>query len=119
MSTVPALADYREQLLTKIKTLHETIWEHRLPEARINAWLGNFGNDGTDPVTERTHAHALHLLSQFMYFGNKELRALLVALFRDLFRYPVIQDLRAARNGTLDGAAINDAFLRELRATRH
>lgn len=109
--------DYRERLMGNLKVLNETVWERRMSEPRIEAWLGNFSTS-VPADTEKNALHALHLLSQFMYFGNRELKALLLALYRDLYRYPIIQDIRKRENDTLDSDVIYRAFVEELKATR-
>ena len=79
----------RDELLAKIKTLNETIWDRRAPEPHINDWLANFSAPANGTEDERT-LHALYLLSQFMYFGSRQMRELMRVLFRDLYRYPIV-----------------------------
>lgn len=106
----------RQELLDKIKTLNEKIWEGRAGRPAVEAWLANFVDDWSDDPSEKLHA--LFLLSHFMYFGDDEIRVLLRALFRDLFRYPIVEQLRKAADGTLDGDALNRAFAMELARSR-
>lgn len=114
---MPPLDDYRERLMGNLKVLNETIWERRMPEPRIEAWLKNFATS-VPADSEKNSLHALHLLSQFMYFGSRELKALLLALYRDLYRYPLIQEIRQREKNTLDSALVSRAFKDELKATR-
>src|SRR5262249_51227224 len=58
--------------------------------------------------------HALYLLSQFMYFGSRQMRELMKVLFRDLFKYPLVSRIRKANGDSLDINLINDVFSREL-----
>jgi hypothetical protein len=106
----------REELLDKIKTLNERIWEWRADRPAIDAWLANFADDWDSDPSERLHA--LYLLSHFMYFGDEEIRVLLRSLFRDVFRYPIIEQLRASGGGTLDATALNTQFRTELSRSR-
>lgn len=75
-------------LMAKIKTLNETVWERRATDPTITEWLDNFAPPSVAAPDER--AHALFLLSNFMYFGDREIRGLLKALYRDLYRYPKV-----------------------------
>ena len=53
-----------------------------------------------------------------MYFGNAELRQLLISLYRDLFKYPIIASIRKRKSDSMDLDEINHEFKRELDATR-
>lgn len=105
-----------QSLMTKIKTLNEKVWEGRAREPAIMAWLDNFADSSTSGLDERTHA--LFLLSNFMYFGDREIRELLKALYRDLYRYPIIESIRRTNNDTLDSEIIDPLFKAKLGATR-
>ena len=99
----------RDELFAKIKILHGTIWEGRASEPQVIAWLCNFAT-GTHGTKDERALHALYLLSQFMYFGNREMRELMRVLFRDLYRYPIVQEIRNANGHTTDLTLINHKF---------
>lgn len=99
--------DYDKQ----IEVLNSTLWEYRALRPRINEWLANFNTD-----LEREYA--LYLLSRMMYFSSSNIRNLLKALYRDLYRYPIIQEIRRANGNTLDEAFIEAEFNKELMHTR-
>lgn len=106
-----------DDLLRKVKVLNETIWEDRAGRPEVGLWLGNFKPDAAEP--ERCERlHALYLLSQFMYFGAREIRELLHALYRDLYRYPLVESIRRANADTLDSDIIENEFRDQLFATR-
>lgn len=105
-----------DELTAKIKVLNERIWEDRARKPVIDAWLSNFTGKSTTEDAERMHA--LHILAHFMYFGSRETRALLRALFKDAYRYPILESIRKANNDTLDRSLIAAQFAAELRATR-
>ena len=67
----------------QIEVLNSTLWEYRVLRPRINEWLNNF-------ETEQDKDYAMFLLSRMMYFSSSNIRNLLRALYRDLFRYPII-----------------------------
>lgn len=106
----------KELMKRKIKILDETTWDANVNEPRIDRWLCNFASKDRDST--RDELHALHLLSNFMYFGNRQLRALLLRLYRDLFRYPIIQKLRRDNRNTIDVKLVHDLFEAELKQTR-
>ncbi len=107
---------YATTLLGKIKTLNERLWEGRADLPAIKAWLENFKAE--EQPYEGAQIQALYLLSQFIFFGTREVRELLRALYRDQFRYPVIEALREANEDTLDVALLHNLYEEELRQTR-
>ncbi|MCC6362223.1 MAG: hypothetical protein IT165_01795 [Bryobacterales bacterium] len=105
-----------QTLMAKIKTLNETVWERHASEPAIADWLDNFAAPNPPEPSERLHA--LYLLSNFMYFGNRQIRELLKHLYRDLYRYPILRDIRRANADTLDSDLIDPFFKTELAKTR-
>ncbi len=108
--------DPKEKFIAKIKILNETIWEYQADQPKINNWLDNFKQDVDGSPSE--HLHALCLLSQFMYFGSRQIRELLKALFRDLYKYPIVESIRKAHGDTTDAALLSKKFKDELYKTR-
>lgn len=108
--------DPETTLIRDIKTLSERVWERRVEEPDIERWLDNFDGQVFDAGAERLHA--LHLLRHFVYFGGREMRVLLEALYRDIFRYPIVQQIRERAGGTLDAALVAAEFQQELGRTR-
>jgi hypothetical protein len=101
----------QEDLKAKIKVLNETLWDNRALNPSIEKWLANF-------TTDLEKSHALYLLSKFMYFGAVPMRNLLRALYRDLYRYPIIDSIRRANGNTLDTNLIEANFRAEENNTR-
>ena len=102
--------------MAKIKSLSETIWDKHATEPAIVDWLENFTGRSCDKSTEKRHA--LYLLSNFMYFGSRQIRELLKAVYRDLFKYPIVESIRKANGHTVDCAFIEKQFNQELQQTR-
>lgn len=102
----------------RIKVLSDVLWEGNGTAPDVNRWLENF--DGrTDGLTvECEQRNAVHMLSHFTYFGLTEVRELLVALYRDLFRYEVIQQIRTDAGGTADASALRAEYDKHLARTR-
>lgn len=103
-----------DSLQEKIKVLHDSIWERRADWPRVSAWLDQFDDVQTTPSDR---LQALYLLSNFMYFGTSEIRALLKSLFRDIFRASVISEIRK-KNPALRMHEVEVAFEHELKHTR-
>lgn len=95
----------------KIEVLNSTIWENKALRPRIDEWLLNFN-------TDEEREYALYLLSQLMYFSSSNIRNLLKTLYRDLYRYPVIERIRKGNSDTLDEGFIESEFNKELLQTR-
>ncbi len=106
----------REEYFEKIKTLSENLWERRAERPAVEEWLANFSIDWDTTPSEQLHA--LFLLSHFMYFGDREIRVLLRALYRDLYRYPIIEAIRRDNGDTTDSPTVTAAFDEELARTR-
>lgn len=102
--------DIKDQLLRKIKILNETTWESRAGRRQIDDWLENF--------KEEERIQALFLLSQFMYFGNIQMRNLLKSLYRDLFKYKIIEVIRRNNGDTRDENFIKQEFEKTLTKTK-
>lgn len=103
--------EIQENLKAKIKVLNETLWDNRALNPSIEKWLANFS-------TDKEKLHALYLLSKFMYFGAVPMRNLLKSLYRDLYRYPLIESIRRNNGNTLDSDLIENKFKEEEKNTR-
>ena len=103
-----------DTLQEKIKVLHDSIWERRADWPRVSAWLDQFQDAQTTPDDR---LQALYLLSNFMYFGTSEIRALLKSLFRDIFRASVISEIRK-NTPALKIDEVDASFEHELKRTR-
>lgn len=106
-----------DKLLNKVFAYYQTIWREKWKEGIHDEWLGNFVNSDDDQqYAERLNM--LYLLTKFMYFGNDEMRELLNSLYRDLFKYPIVANIRKNKVTKLDFALIESEFSKELMITR-
>jgi hypothetical protein len=105
-----------DKLIKRILILNERVWEQRMPRKRIEEWLDNFSGRVTTVEIERLHA--LFWLSQFMYFGSREIRVLLRAVYRDLYLCPVLQELQLRAHKRLSDDELAQALNEELAQTR-
>jgi hypothetical protein len=94
----------KQKYLRKLKLLSETIWEKKVSKSKIDKWLDNFMED--------EKSDALYLLTQFIYFSEFSVEKLLESLYRDLFKYNLISEIRKRNNDTLDACLINNEFKR-------
>lgn len=100
-----------DNLYKKIETLNFTIWENRAFKKHVDEWLNNFENN-------HERDYALYILSRMMYYSAANIRHLLKSLYRDKFRYPLIQEIRKKNGDTLDEIFIENEFKKELKKTR-
>lgn len=108
---------FRDELFQVLKELSDTAWAGRVTKPDIDRWLGNFtGQTAFDAETEQLHA--LHLLSVFIYFGDVEVRQMLRSVFRDLYKYPIVERIRRDNADTTDLNLIKHRFELELNSTR-
>ena len=101
----------RDKLEEKIRIFFRTIWKEKDEEKLLENWLSNF----TD---ENEKIQMLYLLSKFMYFGNLEIRQILKSIYRDLFKYPLIEKIRHDNNDTTDTQIIELALQFEIKSTK-
>ena len=103
--------------MRQVKALSSAAWERECEGPVVSEWLGQFdGSSGVDVGNERYQM--LFLLCNFLYFGTREIRELLRSVYRDLFRGPLIRQLRAANRDTVDEDLLSSLFCEELRKTR-
>jgi hypothetical protein len=104
------------EMVDRILIVSEAVWEGRVSNVDIYEWLNNFTGEVKNQSAERLNA--LHLLSQFCFFGQRELRVLLRAQYRDLFQNPFIQSLRPLLGPAFSVETVQAAYSERLRRTR-
>ncbi len=110
------MSDLEAELMSAIQALNACVWRNRVDGRTIEQWLKEFGADGQPG--SRGRLHALYLLSRFMYFGDEEVRALLRALYRDHYRYPIVAEIRKQAGDTRDEGVLKAGFDLALSRTR-
>ena len=105
-----------DKLRKKIMKLNEGPWHGRVPWAKAESWLSNFV--GEVETKEEEVLHALHLLSNFIYVGQEEMNVLLETMYRDFFRYQLVESFRKSNADTTDLGLIDANISSELRSTR-
>ena len=103
--------------MAKIRTLSDFAWGGECEWPVVRRWLLGFTNrTGLGQAVEQLHA--LHLLSNFLYFNTPEVRELLKSLYRDIFRYEIIRDIRRQHRDSTDSGLIETLYQKQLAATR-
>ncbi len=105
-----------ESLRRKIKNLSIYAWGRRIGGSDIDDWLGNFIS--SDEPASCEQLQMLHLLGQFMYFGSREMRELTRAVYRDKFKYRLVEEIRRTNADTLDASIIKSEYAKVLEKTR-
>ncbi|MCS5506764.1 hypothetical protein [Curtobacterium flaccumfaciens] len=103
-------------LVDQIQRLSSEAWDSHVNGTDISRWLDNFTGKVDDLAVE--HANALHLLAEFNYFGGMEIRELLRCVYRDLYRYPIVQSVRNAQSVRPSAQVMRARIKAELSATR-
>jgi hypothetical protein len=108
--------DIFDDLQTKLKTLDETLWERKANWPHVEKWLSQFASAAR--LEDNEQIQMLFLASHFMYFGVREIRALLRSLFRDLYQYKTVERIRRRCKDTRDRAILLTEFRKTLSKTR-
>lgn len=107
---------FDEKNKSKFMSLTQEVWQNDIRWTAVEKWLDNF--DSTAEGLSSEQSHALYLLSNFLYFGIREVRELLRSLYRDKFRNPLLQQFRKKLEDSTDQDEIFRAFYEELSKTR-
>lgn len=92
----------RDEYYYKLKIFNETVWEHKTPKRKIDEWLNNF------KIEEREDF--LFLLTQFIYLSKFQINNMLISIYRDFFKYVIVEDFRLNNNNSLDESLIKAHF---------
>lgn len=105
-----------EELKYKIHHLTTYAWNKKVDWLDVEAWLSNFTFDEDIELDERIQM--LYLLSQTMFFGEREVRELLKSIYRDKYKYGVVEKIRLDNHHTVDSSLIEEKFIEALNKTR-
>lgn len=102
-----------DMLERKIKILHNMAWRDKWAwdSDQYSEWLSNFKD-------EEEKLNAMFLLSKFMYFDNETIRELMVRIFEDLYKRPIVYEIRKQKGDTTDSGIIEREFKDALSKTR-
>lgn len=105
-----------QELLGKIKTLNENLWDDQASGPKVQEWLSNF--DGQLFTQEKERRIALYMLSQFIYFGDRQLRELIGFCYQDGLRRQKMREIRKANSDTRDEDFLERKYKEILKGTR-
>ena len=102
-----------DALERKIKILHTSAWRDKWAwdSDQYTKWLSNF-KEGYERL------NAMFLLSKFMYFYNETIRELMIRIYEDLYKRPIVYGIREQNEGTREENIIETAFKEALSKTR-
>ena len=106
-----------EHLLEKLKDLSRMAWDNECELPIVDQWLAQFTGETAYTVDEERD-EMLRLLTNFIYFGTREVRALVRCLYQEVFRYRLVESIRRTRSDTTDLGIIRRALRDELFRTR-
>lgn len=117
MKNLQYLVNYRDfnlhdELERKIKALLSTAWHDKWQSEsdQYHKWLENFKSD--------EKLDAMFLLSKFMYFSNDTIRELMVRVYEDLYKRPIVYEIRRNNRNTRDAEVIENEFKKIRSRTR-
>jgi hypothetical protein len=108
--------EFYKQTKKKLLALTNNAWNRKIDWPGVESWLDNFNS--SEQLAECEKLQMLHLLSQFMYFGEREIKELLRCIYRDKYKYNIVKKIRKANKNTLNRSVIDCMFNRELLKTR-
>ncbi|QFG52029.1 hypothetical protein [Chryseobacterium sp.] len=94
----------------KLKIFSETVWEHKISKNKIDIWLSNF--------KEEERENLLFLLTQFIYFSKLQIDNMLISIYRDFYKYVIVENYRLSNNNTTDIVSIKNHFKESERKSR-
>ncbi|WP_151779139.1 phosphoribosyltransferase-like protein [Acinetobacter bereziniae] len=108
-------ADYLE-IESKLKILASDIWDNAIKMPQIEAWLSQFTGQILSEEEEKLYMSLA--LSKFIFFSQRMIREMLISLYRDYFRTPIIHEIRKANNHTTNFELLNNLYNEELKLSR-
>ena len=106
---------YFLELQNKIKTLTLTAWYDRnLNWSEVDSWLSQFNMNEESSVAR---LQMLFLVSNFLYFGKREIEELLKTIFRDFVKYPIVYKYRKENSDTKNLSEIQKALKKRIGKT--
>lgn len=116
MSTHPHPEDDIEKYFDKLQILNQSVWDSVCNKPQINKWLEQF--KGNVVSAEEEKKYMIYALSKFMYFSQRMVREMLISLYRDFIRAPIIQDIRRNNGNTTNIEELSKLYSEDLNTTR-
>lgn len=116
MVTTSHTLDNIEEYFDKLQILNQSVWESVCDKPQIKKWLEQF--KGNVISAEEEQKYMIFALSKFMYFSQRMVREMLISLYRDFIKAPIIQEIRRNNADTTDQKLLSDLYLENLHTTR-
>ena len=102
-----------EKIERKIKALDVMAWADKWGHHndQYGKWLQNFQE-------ANEQLYAMFLLSKFMYYNNDSIREMMIRVYNDLYRRPIIYEIRRENHDVLDPDIIESKFKKINKKTR-
>lgn len=100
----------------ELRSVAENAWESRVSWPEIKSWTNNFTGEVLEKPEEKMIA--MYALSRFMFFSQRLVREMLISLYRDHFRAPMRQKIRARLGDSATLKLVDEQYAQELRRTR-
>ncbi|MEG0407680.1 MAG: hypothetical protein RR623_02290 [Bacilli bacterium] len=100
----------KDKYYYKLKIFSETVWEHKISKSKIDIWLSNF--------KEEERENLLFLLTQFIYFSKLQIDNMLISIYRDFYKYVIVENYRLNNSDTTDIVLIKNHFKNSERKSR-
>ncbi|HBI47846.1 MAG TPA: hypothetical protein DDX93_03905 [Smithella sp.] len=103
--------EINKNLEEKITDLNSQIWENKLGVPTIDEWLNNF--------KEEEKIMGLHLLANFLYYNEMDIKSLCKTLCSTFYRYAIFEKITASlKKDENDWEIIENIFKEKLKRTR-
>lgn len=116
MTTAPYLEDKIEDYFDKLQILNQCVWDNVCDKPQINKWLEQFKGDVIAADDEKKYM--IYALSKFMFFSQRMVREMLISLYRDFIKAPIIQNIRRNHENTTNSKQITKLYSENLNTTR-
>jgi hypothetical protein len=104
------IEENKDKYYYKLKIFNETVWEHKISKNKIDLWLSNF--------EEEERENLLFLLTQFIYLSKLQIDNMLISIYRDFYKYVIVENYRMNNSDTTDFLLIKNHFKDAQRKSR-
>ena len=108
--------DVGHEKLIKLKLLSELVWDGKADYNEVISWIDGLKNH--IDINEVDVCNLIYALEHFIYFNSMLIDSLLTAMYRDLYQYDIIYEIRRTNNNTLDEQFIENSLSIERLKTR-
>jgi len=108
--------DISHNKLEKIRVLNELVWDRRANYKNVQRWVEGISKHIHQ--SDESTSNLLYALEHFIFFNEKLINSLVVAMYRDIYQYNEIEQIRKSNNDTLDENLIENELNDRLSKTK-